>query len=155
MQSRPQTARLFEVPIILLHLGRDAEARRLVEATLRESLAEGGRPANPSDLPSTYAVVLARAGDAKGTRQQIQAALGNDDGGSHFHHAAYNVAVAYALLDLKDEAVAMLERVASEGMPCYPLFAHDPFLDGLRSHAAFAELLARLETQQAHFEKTL
>jgi serine/threonine protein kinase/lipoprotein NlpI len=155
LQSRPQTARHFEVPIILLHLGRDAEARRLVESTLHESLAQGRELPNPSDLRSSYAVVLARAGDAKGAEEQIQTALRQDDGGSHFHHAAYNLAVAYALLGRKDEAVAMLERVAREGMPCYPLFAKDSFLDGLRDHAAFRELLARLKTQHAHFEKTL
>jgi tetratricopeptide (TPR) repeat protein len=151
-QSSPQLAGFFEVPVVLLHLGREAEARRLVETALRGLRSDG---ANPSDLPSTNAVVLARARDEAAALAEIDTALRRDNGGSHFHHAAYNVAVAYALLDKKQEAVTMLERVAREGMPCYPLFAGDPFLAGLRGYPAFDEFLARAKTQNEHFKKTL
>ena len=66
-----------------------------------------------------------------------------------------NIAVAYALLGRRDEAVAMLDRVAREGMPCYPLFAQDPFLMGLRGYPAFDEFLGRMKTQHDHFSGTL
>ena len=154
-QARPQTAKHFEVPIVLLHLGRDAEARRLVEAATQELRAGGREPADSSDLPSTLAVVLARVPEEGAALEQVEIALRKDNGGSHFHHAAYNLAVAYALLGKRPEAVAMLERVAREGMPCYPLFAGDPFLTGLRGYPAFDELLARMKTQNEQFQKTL
>jgi hypothetical protein len=145
-------ARSFEVPIVLLHLGRDAEARRLVEAALQDPSSAGR---DSGDLASTFAAVLARMREEPAALAQIDAALQKDNGGSHFHHAAYNLAVAYALLGKKQEAVAMLERVAREGMPCYPLFAGDSFLDGLRGYPEFDELLARMKTQNEHFQKTL
>ncbi len=154
-QARPQTARHFEVPIVLLHLGRDEEARRLVETATPELRADGRDSADASDMPSTQAVVLARARNESAALEQVEITLRKDHGGSHFHHAAYNLAVAYALLDKRQEAVAMLERVAREGMPCYPLFAGDPLLAGLRGYPAFDELLARMKTQNEHFRKTL
>ena len=151
-QSSPRLARSFEVPIVLLHLGRETEARRLVEAALQEADSAGR---DSGDLSSTFAAVLARLHDGPAALAQIDATLRKDNGGSHFHHAAYNLAVAYALLGKRQEAVAMLERVAREGMPCYPLFAGDPFLDGLRGYPEFDELLARMKTQNEHFQKTL
>ena len=151
-QSSPPIARSFEVPIVLLHLGREAEARRLVESTFQEGRADSW---NLSDLPSTYAVVLAQARDERGALAQIDTALQKDNGGSHFHHAAYNLAVAYALLGKKQESVAMLERVAREGMPCYPLFAGDPFLAGLRGYPAFDDFLRRMKSQNEAFQQTL
>ncbi len=150
--SSSQTARSFEVPIVLLHLDREAEARRLVESAGQDLRADGG---DRTDMPSTYAVVLAKARNETGALAQIDMTLRNDNGGSHFHHAAYNLAVAYALLGKKQESVAMLERVAREGMPCYPLFAGDPFLAGLRGYPAFDDFLRRMKSQNEAFQKTL
>ncbi|HVQ47460.1 MAG TPA: hypothetical protein VMS62_11555, partial [Gemmatimonadales bacterium] len=51
-------------------------------------------------------------------QHQIQVAeLGEDL--SHFHHAAYNIAAAYAQMGDHTAAVRWLRRSAEEGFPCY------------------------------------
>ena len=95
------------------------------------------------DLPSTRAVVLAAAGRREEAAREIsQTAQRADRGGSHFHHAAYNLAVAHALLGHGAEAIRWLRRTADDGMPNYPLFAGDTNLAGLREDAGFRAFLA-------------
>jgi TolB-like protein len=47
-----------------------------------------------------------------------------------------------ARLGETDGAVALFERVVNEGFYCYPGFASDPWLDGLRAHPDFKRVLA-------------
>ena len=69
------------------------------------------------------------------------------EGRSHFHHASYNLATTYALMGRKKEALEWLTKTADLGMPCYPLFAKDPFLDRVRSDPAFQLFLSRQREQ--------
>ena len=62
-------------------------------------------------------------------------------------HAAYNIATAYALMKRPAEALRFLEKVAKEGMPCYPLFEGDPWLDGLRKNPEFTAFMKRVKAQ--------
>jgi hypothetical protein len=94
-----------------------------------------------ADAASTLAVVLARDGDAAAVEEQVRIASRGDPS-SHFHHAAYNIATAWALLGRKTEALSWLRKTAAEGMPCYPLFERDPFLDRVRSDPDFQAFLA-------------
>jgi hypothetical protein len=55
----------------------------------------------------------------------------------------------------KKEALGWLEKTAEDGMPCYPLFEKDPFLDSLRGDPDFAAFMTRMKAQWERFEKTL
>ncbi|PYP69559.1 MAG: hypothetical protein DMD41_16680 [Gemmatimonadetes bacterium] len=45
------------------------------------------------------------------------------------------------------KAMAWLRRTAEDGLPCYPLFAGDPYLDSLRRDPQLVAFLARLKLQ--------
>jgi len=140
----------YEMAIVLLHLGRSDSAFALIQSYLQ---------AHPEDrggvVTSARAVSFALAGDARRAEQDIRAAVQKGKGFIHFHHAAYHIALAYTLLHQPDSAVQWLRRVADGGMPCYPLFASDPFLDNIRTHAGFVAFLSEQKTQWARFRSTL
>jgi TolB-like protein/Tfp pilus assembly protein PilF len=153
--ATPQFADDFLKPLALDHLGRSQEAMELAS---RQQLVFN--PSHPdairrSDAASTYAVVLARSGDHQGADRAIAVSIREGGGNLHFHHASYNIATAFALLGKKKEALEWLEKTALNGMPCYPLFEKDPFLDNLRGDPDFAAFLARTRTQWERFSKTL
>ena len=135
----------YEMALILLHLGKSDQSLALVEAYLR---------AYPDDrggvVTSARAVWFARAGDAARAERDVQTAVQKGKGYIHFHHAAYHIALAYALLHQPTSAVQWLRRVAEGGMPCYPLFARDPLLDNIRTDAGF---VAFLHEQRAQWER--
>jgi eukaryotic-like serine/threonine-protein kinase len=126
----------------LFRLGRSDEAGEMIAAFLdKYPNDEGGA------VTSVRAMILARAGDARGAEDAIarSIAAGRDYG--HFHHTAYNIASAYALLNRPAEALQWLETTADDGFPCYPLFAKDAQLDNLRKDPRFLTLMARLRRQ--------
>jgi len=143
----------FLVPIVLAHLGRWEEAFRRAGADRA--------PTHPpeeekSDQASTVAVLHAHAGETSAAEREIAVAIQRRrPHGSHFHHASYNLATAYALMGRRKEALEWLEWTAGDGMPCYPLFEKDPFLDGLRGDPDFQAFLARQRAQWERFAKTL
>jgi TolB-like protein len=144
----------FLVPIVLGHLGRWEDAFR------RAGTSGGVRTHPPEEEPfdqaSTMAVLRAHAGDAEAAGREIAIAIQRKRrGGSHFHHASYNLATAYALMGRKKEALEWLEKTAEDGMPCYPLFEKDPFLDNLRGDPDSQAFFARVRAQWERFEKTL
>jgi pentatricopeptide repeat protein len=59
----------------------------------------------------------------------------------------YHGVRGYARLGEIDKAIAAFERVIASGFCCYPAFAHDPWLDTLRSNARFVELLRHAEAR--------
>ncbi|PYP10619.1 MAG: hypothetical protein DMD59_05120 [Gemmatimonadetes bacterium] len=140
----------YEMAIVLLHLGRSDSAFALIQSYLH---------AHPEDrggvVTSARAVSFALAGDARRAEQDIQAAVQNGKGFIHFHHAAYHIALTYALLDQPDSAVHWLRRVADGGMPCYPLFASDPFLNNIRHNRGFVGFLREQRDQWERFRTTL
>ena len=54
---------------------------------------------------------------------------------------------AYALLGSRDSAIQWLDRAARNGFPCYPRYARDPLLNGLRNDPRFIEFLRRLKAE--------
>ena len=60
----------------------------------------------------------------------------------HFHHTAYNIASAYALMHRDDLAIQWLQTAARQGFPCYPVFARDPNLTNLKNDLRFAQFIA-------------
>ena len=128
----------FELAIALSHAGRADEALDLATRLIRDP---------QEDNWSAYAVVAAKGGDRKGALEAIRHAIELGEGSSHFHHAMYNVAVAYAQLGEPNEAMRWLDRTADEGLPCAPLFEHDPFLDPLRKVPRFAIFLRERQAE--------
>ena len=129
----------------LFHLGRKAEAKTMAEGFLR------GNPQDVGGLvTSMQAILAADAGDAQRAEERITAAIEHRKGYGHFHHTAYNIASAYALLDRPGEALTWLQAAADDGLPCYPLFEKDPNLDKIRRDHGFAAFLAQ---QKALWER--
>ena len=130
----------------LVSLGRGAEAFALLGSTTKREL---------SDIQAGRAAVLASMGRGDEARQAIAAAIRTGAGTSHFHHAAEQIAAAYAQLGDSAAAVAWLQRTAREGMPCYPLFVNDRRLDPVRRYAPFVAFIADQKRQWEYFRKTL
>ncbi len=130
---------------LLLHLGERDSAVALIGRYLK---------AHPEDrggvVTSSRAVAFALVGDVRRAEQDIQMAVQKGQGFIHFHHTAYNIALSHALLHRPDSAVHWLRVAAGGGLPCYPLFKSDPFLDNVRTDPGF---VAFLREQQAQWER--
>jgi serine/threonine protein kinase/DNA-binding SARP family transcriptional activator/tetratricopeptide (TPR) repeat protein len=140
----------YQMALVLLHLGRNDEAFALVQGYLK---------AHPEDrggvVTSARAVWFAIAGNGPAAERDIRTAVRKGQGYIHFHHAAYHIALAYALLHQPDSAVQWLRRVADGGMPCYPLFASDPFLNKIRADRGFVAFIREQKTQWERWRTTL
>jgi hypothetical protein len=74
---------------------------------------------------------------------------------SHFHHAAFSIACAYALMGEKELALKWLENTAEQGMPCYPLFNTEPALNNLRDDPRFADFMEKIRKQYEGYLREL
>jgi tetratricopeptide (TPR) repeat protein len=81
----------------LFQLGRIDEASALVEEYLKTSNDEGG------NVTSVKAMLLAKAGHARAAEETIQHAIEIGKSFGHFHHTAYNIGSAYALMNKPGE----------------------------------------------------
>jgi DNA-binding winged helix-turn-helix (wHTH) protein/Flp pilus assembly protein TadD len=121
------------------------------------SLVDGYLAGHPNDeggsLTSVRALLLAQMGKGGEARNTIARAVELGAGFGHFHHTAYNIGATYAALQQPDDAVTWLEAAADDGFPCYPYFAGDPNLDGLRTHPRFIDLIAALHKQWRQFKQ--
>jgi TolB-like protein/DNA-binding winged helix-turn-helix (wHTH) protein/tetratricopeptide (TPR) repeat protein len=140
----------FQTSFALQHLGRRREAQKTVEAFLKANRLDPG-----GSLTAMQALLAAEAGDAVVAERKIQEAIAKGKGYQHFHHVAYAVASAYALLDRHEQALQYLRLVADDGFPCYPLFEHDSNLDRLRNDAGFLSFLAEQKKQWEYFRDHL
>ncbi|MSU35805.1 MAG: hypothetical protein EXS36_12020 [Pedosphaera sp.] len=70
----------------------------------------------------------------------------------HFHHSAYNIASAHALLKNRELAMQWLQNAAEDGYPCYPWFERDPNLNNLRQYPRFIAFMAEQKEQHARFQ---
>lgn len=132
----------YHVAWTLLYLERNDEASALIETYLR------GHPGDPGGLvTSIRAILRAKTGDATGAEEDIRAGQEKGKRYVHFHHAAYNIAAAYALLHRPQAALVWLRRAADTGLPDYPLFAKDPNLDNIRGDPAFVAFMRDLKAQ--------
>jgi protein kinase/serine/threonine-protein kinase len=140
----------YQMALVLLHLGRDDEALTLVQGYLQ---------AHPEDrggvVTSARAVWFAMKGDAPHAERDIQTAVQKGKGYIHFHHAAYHIALAYALLHRPNPAVHWLRQAADGGFPCYPMFERDPFLDSIRTDPGFVAFLRDQKAQWERYRATL
>jgi DNA-binding SARP family transcriptional activator/TolB-like protein/lipoprotein NlpI len=136
--------------VALLYLDRDSEASSLIDDYLRNN------PQDPGGLvTSERAVLFAKRGDTRRAEADIQTAVTKGEGFIHFHHAAFSIATAYALLHRPGPAVRFLRRAAAEGLPCYPCVANDPYLANIRDDRGFVALMRDLKAQWERYRAAL
>ncbi len=140
----------YQMALVLLHLGRSDSAFALIQNYLQ---------AHPEDrggvVTSARAMWFAIAGNGPAAERDIYAAVQKGQGYIHFHHAAYHIASAYALLHQPGPAVRWLRTTADGGFPCYPLFERDPFLNNIRTDAGFVAFLREQKAQLERYRATL
>ena len=144
------TLTAFQTATALWRLGRDSEATTLLDRYLHDYPTDEGGVGT-----SVRAMMLAKAGRRAEAEAAIAKSIEVGQAFGHFHHTAYNVASAYALLGENEKAIAYLEDAADNGFPCYPLFARDSLLDGLRKEPRFVALMTRLESEWSERKRTL
>jgi tetratricopeptide (TPR) repeat protein len=131
----------------LFQLGRTDEAFATVEKYLR---------AHPEDeggaMTSVKAMLLAKAGQGNEAEELIKRSIEIGNGFGHFHHTAYNIASAYALLNKRGEAIKWLEEAADDGFPCYPWFEKDATLNSLRNDDSFKSFMNKLRKRWEQYK---
>ena len=140
----------FQTATTLFRLGRIEEANDLIDKFLKDYPKDEGGVGT-----SVKAMMLAKAGKEKEAEDAIERAIEIGKGFGHFHHTAYNIASAYALMNQTEPAVKWLQIAVDDGFPCYPLFAEDTNLDSLRKDERFISLMAKLKEQWEHYQATL
>src|SRR5216684_646704 len=140
----------FQTSLALFQLGRKQEASTLISEFLRtEPQDEGGV------VTAMHALLLADSGRRTEAEQMIQVAIKKGEGFGHFHHTAYAVGSAYALMNNPQQALNWLQTAADDGFPCYPMFENDPLLNNLRNDPHFIEFLAQQKRQWDQYRATL
>jgi tetratricopeptide (TPR) repeat protein len=132
----------------LIQLGRIDEAESIVQQHLEKDPADDG-----GSFSSVKALILARRENTNASTDAIGRCVVMEKGYGHFHHTAYNIASAYAVLNSHDHALKWLEAAADNGFPCYPYFAIDPNLDNLRATPRFTSYMSELHTQWQRFHQ--
>jgi tetratricopeptide (TPR) repeat protein len=134
----------------LFNLGRRDEAAATLERLLK---------AHPEDtggvFTSIQAVLAASAGQERLAEDRIKSAIEKGKGFGHFHHTAYHIACAYALINKAEQAIKWLEIAADDGFPCFPLFERDTNLNNLRQDVRFATFLAKQKQQWEYYKNIL
>ncbi|HET9513422.1 MAG TPA: tetratricopeptide repeat protein, partial [Gemmatimonadales bacterium] len=123
-----------EHALVLGNLGRPKEGLELLSSQRQNA-----------DIASVQALLLAQLGRATEALTRIQT-VRSGRVRSHFHHAQFNIACAYARLGQAREAVEALRATADNGLPNYPLFRDDPNLQSLKGNPEYEQLLGRLKT---------
>lgn len=131
----------------LFQLGRRQEAAALIRDYLRDNPRDEGGVGN-----AMQALLYADAGQAELAERSIQVAVEKGKGFGHFHHAAYSIGAAYALMNRPQDALRWLRAAADDGFPCYPLFERDRSLDSLRGDPRFLQWMTELKRRWEHYK---
>ena len=99
---------------------------------------------SPTTSPAR-AVIHASRGVRALALGAISRALKGGDKSSHFHHAEYSVAEAYALLGDQDRALELLRKTAEDGMPSYTLFERYPHLRSPHDDPRYKQFMTDLK----------
>ena len=132
---------VWEKAVVLNGVGLPTDALALLDSARVVGDQE------PYDRTAVRALLYAALGRERESLASIRAAIARPTGRSHFHHAQFTIACAYARLGRKADAVEWLSRAAENGLPNYPLFRNDPNLRGLQGDAGYERLMAALERQ--------
>jgi TolB-like protein len=124
----------------LIHLNKNAEAAETLDQFLKDYPDDNG-----GLFTSVQAVLAALAGNKAEAEFKIQSAIEKGRGFGHFHHSAFHIACAYAVMNEPDKAIDWLTKVVDGGFPSYPLFADEPLLNNLRNDRRFTDLMSDLK----------
>ena len=133
----------------LFNLGKRDEATTTLEQLLKDHPEDSG-----GVFTSIQAVLAASSGQVKLAEDKIKAAVEKGKGFGHFHHTAYQIACAYALMNNPEQAMKWLAAAADDGFPCYPLFEKDSNLDSLRQDSRFMTFTSK-QKQRWEYYKTI
>lgn len=136
-----------QIVLTLFDLGRKEEAAATLERFLKDYPED-----NRGLFTSLQAILAASDGQHRVAEEKIKLAIERGKGFGHFHHTAYHIACAYALMNQQEEAIKWLESAANDGFPCYSLFNTDHNLDNLRQHPRFQELMTRIKQQLEQYK---
>ncbi len=139
-----------QIVFALFNLGRKEEAAATLEKFLQDYPAD-----NRGLFTSLQAINAASAGQHREAEEKIAMAIQRGKGFGHFHHTAYHIACAYAIMNRHEQAMKWLESAANDGFPCYVLFERDRNLDNLRQDPRFQALLTKLKQQWEHYKTVL
>lgn len=131
-----------QIVLTLFNLGRKQEAEAALDKFLKDYPDD-----NRGLFTSLQALLAASNGQNGVAEEKIKLAIDRGKGFGHFHHTAYHIACAYAVMNKPEESLRWLESAANDGFPCYGLFLQDRKLDNLRQHPRFKSLLERLKQQ--------
>lgn len=134
----------------LFNLGRKEEASDTLEQFLKDYPED-----NRGLYTSLQAVLAASDGQERRAEEKIDLAIKKGKGFGHFHHTAYHIACAYALMNKPEQSIKWLEAAAGSGFPCYPLFEKEKNLDNVRKDPRFVDLLSRLRQQWESYKALL
>jgi TolB-like protein/DNA-binding winged helix-turn-helix (wHTH) protein len=140
----------FQTSFALYQLGRKDEAAARVDEFLKKYPQDSG-----GLLTGMQALFAAAAGDRRRAEERIQNAVKIGEGYQHFHHTAYIIASAYALMNKPEPAMKYLQRAAEDGFPCYPLYDRDADLNNLRKNPRFVQFMADLKKQWEYHKANL
>jgi TolB-like protein/Tfp pilus assembly protein PilF len=140
----------YQIAWALFSEGKKDEARSTIAAELKRDPEDQG-----GNFHSVAAMLAAADGDQKRAEDMIRGSQEKGRGFIHFHHSAYNIASAYALMKKPAEALKWLQLAADDGLPCYPLFERDPNLDNLRQVPQFIEFMAKQKAQWEYYKAGL
>lgn len=132
----------YQTADALVCLGRDREATAVIEEYLKEFPQDEGGVGT-----SVMAMILARSGRHREAEEAIASSERLGEGFGHFHHTAFNIACAWAIMDRPEQAVRWLEAAADDGFPCYPRFLADRSLENVRKDPRYQALLARMKKE--------
>ncbi len=96
---------------------------------------------------STLAIIEAKSGQPENAKKRIKGAEAWENRFIHFHHVAYNIGSAYALMKENKLAMKWLKNSAEDGNPNYPLFKSDPNLQNLRGDQEFQAFMQKLRDE--------
>ena len=132
---------VWEKAVVLNAVGRPADGLAVLDSVPVVGDQES------SDRAAARALLYAAQGREKESLASLEASIARHGSRSHFHHAQFSIACAYARLGRKADAVEWLRRTAENGMPNYPLFRNDPNLRGLQGDPGYERFMATLERQ--------
>jgi len=134
----------------LFNLRRKEEATATLEQLMRDYPEDSG-----GLFTGVQAVLAASAGEKRTAEYKIKSAVDKGKGFGHFHHTAYYIACAYALMNKPAQAIKWLEVTAETGFPCYPLFEKDNNLNKIRQDVRFVTFQAKLRQQWEYYRSIL